>query len=193
MQTSFKIPVHKLSSAFIKDMKDKYGNAELEIIVNRQPDFQPLTEVEFWQLIELLDWSKETNIAIIEPLIEKLSSLHVAHIYNFQEILSQKLYHIDQKKYAENIGQYAYQEGEYFSVDHFLHVRACVVANGKEAYEEVVNDPLTMFKDLTFESLLSVASIAYERKTEKSFIYLPSLSYETYSNKTGWNIQESNK
>jgi len=191
MQSSFKIPIHKLSPAFIKDMQDKYGDAELEITVNRQPDFQPMQEEEFWKLVELLDWNKETNAAVIDPLIEKLSSLHVAHIYNFQEILSQKLYQLDQKKYAENIGQYAYQEGEYFSVDHFLHVRACVVANGKEAYEEVVNDSKVMFKDLTFEPLLSVASIAYERKTKKSFIYLPSLNYETYSNKEGWNIPES--
>ena len=193
MQTSFKIPVHKLSLAFIKDMQDKYGGAELEITVNRQPDFQPLTEIEFWQLIELLNWKKETNAAIIEPLIKRLSTLHVAHIYNFQEILTQKLFQLDQKKYAEQIGQYAYQEGAYFSVDHFLHVRACVVANGKEAFEEVVKNPQTMFKDLAFESLLSVASIAYERKTKKSFMYLPSLNYETYSNKEGWNIQESNK
>ena len=193
MQTSFKIPIHKLSPAFIKDMQDKYGDAELEIIVNRPSDFQPLTETEFWQLIELLDWDQETNAAIVEPLIEKLSSLHVAHIYNFQELLSQKLFQLDQKKYAENIGQFSYQEGEYFSVDHFLHVRTCVIANGKEAYKEVINNPQSMFKDLTFEPLLSVASIAYERKTKKSFIYLPSLSYETYSNKEGWNIQEPSK
>jgi len=191
MQTSFKIPVHKLSPAFIKDMQDKYGDAELEITVNRQPDFQPLSETEFWQLMELLDWKKETNVAITEPLIKKLSSLHVAHIYNFQEILSKKLYHLDQKKYARHIGQYAYKKGEYFSVDHFLHVRACVVANGKEAYQEVVNTPKTMFKDLTFEPLLSVASSAYERKTQKRFSYIPSLSYETYSNKKGWNIKSS--
>ena len=171
MQASFKIPIHQLNPAFIKEMQEKYGNAELEIIVNRPSDFQPLKETAFWQLIELLDWTKETNMAIIEPLIKKLSSLHVAHIYNFQEILSQKLYQLDQKKYAENIGQFAYQEGDYFSVDHFLHVRACVVANGKEAYEEVVTTPQKMFKDLTFEPLLSVASIAYERKTKKSFIY----------------------
>jgi len=183
----FKIPIHKLSAAFIKDMQDKYGDAELEITVNRQPGFQPLTEKEFWQLIELLDWKKEINAAAVEPLIEKLSSLHVAHIYNFQEILSQKLYQLDQEKYAKHIGQYAYKKGNYFSVDHFLHVRACVVANGKEAYQEVINNPKTMFKDLTFEPLLSVATTAYERKTKKSFIYLPSLSYETYSNRAGWN------
>jgi len=46
MQTSFKIPIHKLSPAFIKDMQDKYGDAELEIIVNRPSDFQPLTETD---------------------------------------------------------------------------------------------------------------------------------------------------
>ena len=89
---------------------------------------------------------------------------------------------------AENIGQFAYQEGDYFSVDHFLHVRACVIANGKEAFEEVLAQPKEMFKDLTFESILTVASIAYERKTGKQFIYVPSKNMETYSNKNGWHL-----
>ena len=188
MQASIKIRVHKLSPAFIKDMQEKYGDAELEIIINRQPDFQPLKEEEFWKIIDLLDWEKENNQEIVEPVIQKLSSLPVGHIYNFQEILSQKLYQLDQQKLAENIGQFSYIEGEYFSVDHFLHVRACVVANGKEAFEEVLKTPPEMYKDLTFEPLLTVASTAYKRKTGKQFIYVPSFSFETYSNKEGWQI-----
>ncbi len=43
-----------------------------------------------------------------------------------------------------------------------------------------------MLKDLTFESLLVIASAAYERKTGKQFVYVPSRSYETYSNEEGW-------
>ncbi|MFK7984181.1 MAG: DUF4240 domain-containing protein, partial [Saprospiraceae bacterium] len=115
-------------------------------------------------------------------------TLPVGHIYNFQELLAQKLYQLDQQKIAENIGQFAYQKGEYFSVDHFLHVRACIIANGKEAFDEVLAQPKEIFKDLTFESLLTVASIAYERKAGKQFIYVPSKNIETYSNKKGWSL-----
>jgi len=187
-QSSIKIPIDKLSPAFIKDMQEKYGDAELEITINRHPDFRPLKEEAFWQLIDLLDWDKEEDKEIIEPLIQKLTTQPVGHIYNFQELLAQKLYQLDQQKYAENIGQFSYEEGDYFSMDHFLHVRACVVANGKEAFEEVLNNPKEMFKDLMFEPLLSVASIAYSRKTGKQFIYVPSQNMETYSNKDGWNL-----
>lgn len=187
-RASIKIPITKLSPAFIKDMQEKYGDAELEITINQQPDFQPLKEETFWQLIDLLDWKKEANKAIIEPLIQQLTTLPVGHIYNFQELLAQKLYQLDQQQFAENIGKFAYQDGFYFSVDHFLHVRACVIANGKAAFEEVLAAPKEMFKDLTFESLLTVASIAYERKTGKQFIYVPSKNIETYSNKKGWHL-----
>ncbi|MEM6319654.1 MAG: DUF4240 domain-containing protein [Bacteroidota bacterium] len=185
-QASIKIPINKLSASFIKDMQEKYGDAELEITVNQHPDFRPLKEATFWELIGLIDWEKENDAERIQPVVEKLVSLPVGHIYNFQEILAQKLYQLDQQVYAENIGQFSYKEGNYFSVDHFLHVRACVVANGKEAFEEVLENPPKMFKDLTFEPLLSIASAAYTKKTDKSFIYVPSKSIETYSNKKGW-------
>lgn len=74
-----------------------------------------------------------------------------------------------------------------------MFTNACVVANGKEAYLEVLNNPKKMFKDLTFEPLLSVAATAYERKTKKPFVYLPSLNAETYSNKKGWNSKSISK
>ncbi len=62
------------------------------------------------------------------------------------------------------------------------------MANGKETFEEVLAAPKEMFKDLTFEPLLSVASTAYNRKTDKQFIYVPSRNIETYSNQKGWHI-----
>ena len=186
MQSSFKISVSKLSPAFIKDMQEKYGEAELEITINRNPDFKPLTENEFWDIISLLDWEREEDTDIIQPAINKLCALPIAHIYGFEDILALKLYELDQKKFAKNTGENAYQKGKYFSVDVFLYARACVVANGQEAYEEVVKNPTLMPKGMTFEPLLSLASKAYEIKTGKGFSYIPSYIYETYSNKEGW-------
>lgn len=184
--SAFKIQINQLSPAFIKAMKEKYGEAELEIRVNRKPDFIPLKEEEFWVIIDSLDWAKEEDAAIIAPAIEQLKSLPIAHIYTFEDILSEKLYQLDQRKYAKNIGESAYQKDKYFSVDVFLYARACVVANGKEAYEEVLENPQSMPKGITFEPLLSLAAKAYELKTGKVFNYNPSHNYETYSNKKGW-------
>ena len=62
----------------------------------------------------------------------------------------------------------------------------CVIANGQEAYESVLKNPTLMPKDLTFESLLSLASKAYLKKTGKRFDYVATTPIETYSNKIGW-------
>jgi hypothetical protein len=67
-------------------------------------------------------------------------------------------------------------------------VRCCVIANGCEAYKLVVKNPKEMPKDVTFESLLSVAKIAYQRKTGQIMRYSPSFPIETFSNKAGWNL-----
>ena len=112
MQATIKIPVDKLNESFIKDMKEKYGDAELEITINQKPDFQSLKEDEFWNLIDLLNWDASNNQEIIAPIVNELASLPVGQIYNFQEILAQKLYQLDQKKIAKRIGQFAYQKGE---------------------------------------------------------------------------------
>lgn len=186
MQATFKIPVKNLNPAFIKEMQEKYAGAELEITVKRNPDFNLLEEEQFWEIIDLLDWEQEADADIIEPVVAKLAAMSVAHIYQFQDILSEKLYRLDQRQFAEHIGDRSYQPGKYFSVDGFLYIRACVVANGREIYEEVLKDPGKMPKGVSFEPVLYVATKAYKRKTGREFIYIPLFDYETYSNEKGW-------
>ncbi len=176
---AFKIQVNQLSPAFIQEMKEKYGEAELEIKVNRKPDFIPLKEAEFWAIIDLLDWDKETDEAILAPAIQQLKRKPIAHIYAFEDILSEKLFQLDQLQFAENIGENAYQKDKYFSVDVFLYARACVVANGKVAFEEVLGNPQSMPKGMTFEPLLSLAAKTYALKTGRIFNYTPFFNYET--------------
>ena len=77
------------------------------------------------------------------------------------------------------------EEG-YLSVDDFLYTRCAVVVNGKDFYQNVLNNPSEMPKDLTFEPLLYVALNAYKRKTGNEFMFIPVHNYETYSNKEGW-------
>lgn len=182
MITSIKIPIQDLTLAFIEELKAKYGAESLEI--NIVPKQDKLSEKQFWEIIQQLDWNKSDSAAIVAPTIEKLATFSISQIYDFEDKLTDKLHQLDKKIIAEQVG---YQKNKFFSVDTFLYARACVIANGEEAFKEVLTDPTTMPTDLTFEPLLSIASRAYQMKTGKVFNYLPSLSYETYVNQNGWN------
>ena len=146
-----------------------------------------MNEEKFWEIINLLNWNGTTDEDIIEPAVVALSRLDEKDIFKFEDILSEKLFNLDAKKYAENIGDDSYSENNYFSVDGFLYVRACVVANGREFYKSVVEQPTLMPKEVDFEPLLTIAHEAYRTRTGKTdFNHTPKLSYETFSNQQGW-------
>jgi Protein of unknown function (DUF4240) len=142
----------------------------------------------FWSLIDLLDWDKTgDDDAVIEPLVAALSGRSVEEIQRFEDTLAEKLRALDTEAHAREIGEQAYDGPDSpFSPDWFLYVRSCIVANGRSTFERVLTDPNEMLKDLEFEALLYVASKAYERKTGKDFTYVPSTSYETFTNDAGW-------
>ena len=172
----------------VQDWQEKYPNAEVSIVVHHDPNLGPLSEKRFWEIIALLDWSKEGNDdAVIEPVVVKLAAGPVRHILEFEDILSEKLYLLDGVAFARNTGESAYKSNEaYFSVDGFLYDRCCAVANGRGFYEQVLKDPTQMPKDLSFGALLRVTHEAYKRKTGKNLDYIPAFNYETYANADGW-------
>ena len=147
-----------------------------------------MTEAAFWMIIALFDWSHEGNDeAVIEPAVIELSKKSIDEIFQFEEILAQKLHALDNRAHAKEIGEESYiNESEYFSPDSFLYSRCVVVANGQDLYTEVLSNPESFPKDMEFESLLYVGSSAYERKTGKEYNHVTTLSYETYSNIAGW-------
>ncbi|MCO6491793.1 MAG: DUF4240 domain-containing protein [Phaeodactylibacter sp.] len=109
----------------------------------------------------------------------------VAKIYQFFDIFSEKLWHLNTSAHADAM-MHDYPDG-YFSDDEFLYARCCAVANGKEAYQSVLSDPLSNFPaDLAFEELLYVAANAYEHKTGKKFLSTPAFNFETGKNEQGW-------
>jgi hypothetical protein len=146
-----------------------------------------MTETTFWALIAMLNWGATgDDDAVVAPVVEELSQMSTEDIQRFDDILASKLHALDTKSHASEIGEDAYVEGEYFSADWFLYARCAVVANGSELFNSVLNDPTMFPKDIEFESLLNVASTAYEQKTGEEYKYSPEPSYETYSNKGGW-------
>lgn len=187
MTTILNLPLQQANPEIIKDLQEKFPNANLRIEVNKKTAPNVLTEERFWEIISLFDWTDdEDNERVLAPAIAALAESPVHHIYLFEDILAAKLFSLDAQVFAENIGEDAYTPDKYFSVDNFLYARCCVVANGKKTYEAVLKDPVLMPKDLTFESLLYLASDAYFKKTGKEFEYFSTIPIETYSNKAGW-------
>jgi hypothetical protein len=176
----------------IQHLQKEFPNAQLRIEIGKQDTPPLLLEHRFWQIIQLFDWSDpEEDDAVLAPAVEALAASPVHHIYLFADMLAIKLFALDARLFAEQIGADAYKPPRYFSPDNFLYARCCVVANGQHAYESVLKQPHLMPKDLTFESLLSLASKAYFKKTGQKFDYLPLTSIETYSNRIGWSKSKS--
>ncbi|HEY9788083.1 MAG TPA: DUF4240 domain-containing protein [Candidatus Obscuribacterales bacterium] len=152
-----------------------------------------LDEDKFWEIIDMLDWENEGDDAkVIEPVVDMLSSMSTQDILAFQDILSEKLFLLDGEDFAREIGLDAYVgDKRTFSRARFLEVRCCVVANGREFFEEVLESPSEMPKDMEFGALLKIAGEAYRRKTNKKLSYTTAYNYETFSNRRGWTHVEA--
>lgn len=190
MPTIVNISVDDLDTKFVEDLKKGFAHADLEIRVQEQPNQSSFfTEADFWNAIKLLDWSKEEEDSqVVAPLINYLAQQPLAHLYRFSDILSERLWQLDTRAHAQVFLDDPEEEG-YLSVDDFLYTRCAVVANGKDYYEKVLNNPQLMPPDLTFEPLLYITLKAYKQKTNKHFINASAFNYETYSNKKGWEKQ----
>jgi len=147
-----------------------------------------MNEIDFWTVVEKLNWDETgDDEAVVEPVVHHLSNSSDEDIFQFEEILSQKLYQLDTVHHAKEIGEGAYDDKScYFSVDGFLYSRCVVVANGKSLFDSVLKEPREFPKDLEFEPILYVAHNAYERKNGKEWDFFPSVSYETFQNEEGW-------
>ncbi|HMO39142.1 MAG TPA: DUF4240 domain-containing protein [Saprospiraceae bacterium] len=187
MTSVYKLKLADLNEAFLQELKRQFANAEVEVYVNTPRAWTQPEEDWFWSIIALLDWDKEgDDDAVLAPAVAQLAVLPIRSILLFADILSEKLYKLDAQVFAENMGAYSFREGYYFSVDDFLYARCCVIANGRVAYENVLEDPTQMPEEKTFESLLRLAAEAYRIKTGQPMAYVPAYNIETFSNEEGW-------
>lgn len=150
-----------------------------------------MDDTEFWRLIATLDWRQEgDDDKVVEPVVKALALMPDSAIAGFQNALAAKLYALDGRSWArESGGEIWWGEPDSLSVDGFLYARLAVVANGQAFYEAVLADPKQMPKDAEFESLMYVASTAYERKTgldDGGELDMTDVSFETFSNEDGW-------
>ena len=182
MTTKYYLKLEQLDLAFVEKLKKQHVDGQLEITIYKHQESVLFNEAEFWFIIGLLDWSKAEEQAILTPAVEHLSSYPIESIYQFHEVLSEKLYHLDGEQYAAPLRQ-----NDFLAADGFLHTRCCVVANGKIFYESVLEDPEKMPRSITFEPLLSLASEAFLLKTGRDdYSFIPKYDYKTYGNKKNW-------
>ncbi len=188
MTNVLRYPLRSISPERISDLQEKYPNASVQIELNDTPVEGGLGEQGFWDLIALLDWRQVGNDdAVIEPVVAALAKAPLRHVYDFKDILSQKLYLLDSAEHARQIGEGAHrQNAEYFSEDGFLFARCCAVANGKKAYETARKNPQKMPKDMEFAPLLRIANEAHRRIKGTALRYVAAYSVETFSNGNGW-------
>lgn len=187
MSSVYKLKLADLNEAFLQELKRQFANVEVEVHVNTPRAWTQPEEDWFWSIIDLLDWDKEgDDDAVLVSAVAKLAASPIRSILLFADILSEKLYKLDAQVFAENMGAYSFQEGNYFSADDFLYARCCVVANGRSTYENVLADPTQMPEEETFEPLLRLAAEAYRIKTGQRMTYAPAYHIETFSNEEGW-------
>ncbi len=188
MTNTLRYPLRNISPDTFLDLQEKYPDALVQIELSDKPASGGLSEQGFWDLVAHLDWRKKgDDEAVIEPVVAALAAAPLRHIYDFKDILSQKLYLLDTARHAAQIGESAYSAGsEDFSPDGFLFARCCAVANGRDAYEQARRDPAAMPKDLEFAPLLRVANEAYRRQKGTLLRYVAAYPIETFSNEKGW-------
>lgn len=188
MPTVLNVSLNDLNSEFINGLKQKFGKTtEVEIrLQDKSPADDLFSDDDFWRVIDKIDWSKKGSENKISPAIKLLAKMPVSSIYLFADKLSAKLYHLDTRAHAN---AYAAKDPEQFiSADDFLYARCAVIAEGKEYFEKVLNDPTQMPDEIVFEPLLSLADDAFEMKMGIPFNYIPAYNYETQSNKAGWQL-----
>jgi hypothetical protein len=189
MTKILELPLQQLDWAAVQALKNEFPNAIFRVESDFPSTVTPMDEDQFWSIIALFDWSKDQEDDILAPSVLALSQLSDESIFGFHELLNQKLFALDARKYAEQLGsnRFAPAEGNFFSVDDFLYSRCGVIANGRQFFDEVLETPSLILKEFTFESLLYLPEKAWEAKhSNVDYDYFPVTSYETFSNIAGW-------
>lgn len=141
-----------------------------------------INENEFWHLISKVDWNESMNQKKIQPLIESLVTYPESSIVTFYDLLSEKLFLLDQEKFAKELEK----KNKHFSSDEFLYARCAVVAKGKNYFDQVVSNEVIFPANLYLEDLLEVPEQAFKMKTGNDLDHLPIYIFETGFNPEGW-------
>ncbi len=140
----------------------------------------------FWKTMELCDWDKEgDDDLVLKPVVEYLSKQDDSAIFEFDDLMSELLYHLDTKKLADQCGKV----DPMMCDDTFLYSRCVALINGPSYYEKVRQGKDKDLWNMEFEALIYVPQEAWALKHQRpadEFPHFPPMSFETGSNTDGW-------
>lgn len=117
MTTSIKMPLRTFSPSVVQELQSKYPDPVVHIEVDALEE-PVMDEAAFWNIISLLDWVRRRNEDVLAPAVAALSRYSETAIYQFEDILAEKLYALDGEKYAIALGWNGVSK-DYFSPDIF--------------------------------------------------------------------------
>jgi len=141
----------------------------------------------FWNTMELCDWNYQgEDEKVLEPVVRYLSKQSDELIFMFEDVMAELLYNLDTRANYERCKEVS----GYESVDLFLYSRCVALLNGREYYNKIIENgfPDDLW-NMEFESLLYVPEDAWSMKynlDSTEYPHVSSMSYETGSNKEGW-------
>ncbi len=145
-----------------------------------------MTDNKFWQILKKFDWyNAGDDDEVMQPALNHLAQLEDEEIFAFEERMAELLYALDTRELADKL----YAEDEYMSGDIFLYQRCCVLVNGKDYYNGILNGIELPDPDLEFEAILYLPSRAWAKKHNADpddYPYITKTSYETGSNTERW-------
>lgn len=102
----YHLSVKDLKGDFIHDLEEQFGDAPVKLVVGSSSKGYVVSEDLFWDWINLLDWNQLPNEEmVVEKLVSTLSNAPIRHIYDFYDMLSEKLYALDRAVYAVSAGR----------------------------------------------------------------------------------------
>ena len=143
-------------------------------------------DLDFFRFTDMLDWSKQgDDDAVLEPLVTFLAKYGDNVIFAFEDKMTELLYALD----TYDIAKPMIGEDGFLSSDGFLYARCTALINGKSYYSAILKGKKKLSDDMEFESILYVpvnAWIRAHQKNGENYPHKTRLSYETFSNKAGW-------
>jgi len=104
MATLLEIPLRDAKATDIMGLQSQYLQATLRIEAENSLHSGGMDEAQFWAIIELLDWDKSDRAAIMQPAVEALSTFSKADLCAFYDLMNEKLYVLDARRFAEHLG-----------------------------------------------------------------------------------------
>lgn len=146
-----------------------------------------MDEDEFWDAIELLDWSCEgDDAAAAEPLVVHLAALPDGELFAFDDALATHLRALDRHDVADPVfGPFR----DRFFPDEFPGWRCACIAGGRGCYADALAGRSAPPAETRFEELMFAPMRAWARRrgaNPEVYPHRPVPSCQTFGNRDGW-------